>query len=48
MNVFLTVLTIIDIFMAAALTAVAGYMAADLIKQLLSDIKINKIWRKRK
>lgn len=48
MNIFLIVLTIIGILTVAALTAVAVIMAADLIKQLLSDIKINKIWRKHK
>lgn len=48
MHTVLIVLTIIGILTVAALTAVAVIMAADLIKQLLSDIKINKIWRKRK
>lgn len=48
MNIFLIVLNTIGILTVAALTAVAVIMAADLIKQLLSDIKINKIWRKRK
>lgn len=46
MHTVLIVLNIIGILTVAALTAVAVIMAADLIKQLLSDIKINKIWRK--
>lgn len=48
MNIFLTVLTTIGILTVAALTAVAVAMAADLIKSVVEDIKINKIWRKRK
>ena len=48
MNIFLTVLTTIGILTAVALTVVAVAMAADLIKSVVEDIKINKIWRKRK
>ena len=48
MNVIMIITNIIGSLTVAALTVVAVIMAADLIKQLLSDIKINKIWRKRK
>ena len=48
MNIFLTVLNIIGILTAVALTVVAVAMAADLIKSVVEDIKINKIWRKHK
>ena len=48
MNIFLTVLNIIGILTAAALTVVAVAMAADLIKSVVEDIKIKKFWRKRK
>ena len=48
MHTILIVLNIIGILTAVALTVVAVAMAADLIKSVVEDIKINKIWRKRK
>ena len=48
MNIFLIVLNITGILTVAALTVVAVVMAADLIKSVVEDIKINKIWRKHK
>ena len=48
MHTVLIVLNIIGILTVAALTVVAIVMAADLIKSVVEDIKINKIWRKRK
>lgn len=48
MHTVLIVLNIIGILTAVAWTVVAIIMAADLIKSVVEDIKINKIWRKRK
>lgn len=48
MHTVLIVLNIIGILTAVALTVVAVAMAADLIKSVVEDIKINKIWRKHK
>ena len=48
MNVIMIISNTIGILTVAALTVVAVAMAADLIKSVAEDIKINKIWRKRK
>lgn len=48
MHTVLIVLNIIGILTAVALTVVAVAMAADLIKSVVEDTKINKIWRKHK
>lgn len=48
MNVIMIITNTIGILTVAALTVVAVVMAADLIKSVVEDIKINKIWRKRK
>ena len=48
MNVIMIITNIIGSLTVAMLTVVAIIMAADLIKSVVEDIKINKIWRKRK
>lgn len=48
MDVIMTIINTIGILTAAALTVVAVAMAADLIKSVVEDTKINKIWRKHK
>lgn len=48
MNVIMIISNTIGILTAAALTVVAVAMAADLIKSVVEDTKINKIWRKHK
>ena len=48
MNVIMIISNTIGLLTVAALTVVAIIMAADLIKSVVEDIKINKIWRKRK
>ena len=48
MNVIMIISNTIGILTVAALTVVAVAMATDLIKSVVEDIKINKIWRKRK
>ena len=48
MNVIMIISNTIGILTVSALTVVAVAMAADLIKSVVEDIKINKIWRKRK
>ena len=48
MNVIMIISNTIGILTVAALTVVAVAMAADLIKSVVEDIKINKIWRKYK
>ena len=48
MNVIMIISNTIGILTVAALTVVAVAMAADLIKSVVEDIKINKIWRKHK
>lgn len=48
MNVIMIITNIIGLLTVVALTVVAIIMAADLIKSVVEDIKINKIWRKRK
>lgn len=48
MNVIMIISNTIGILTVAALTVVAVVMAADLIKSVVENIKINKIWRKRK
>lgn len=48
MSMVMMMLNIIGILTAAALTAVAGHMAAVLIKTVVQETKINKIWRKHK
>lgn len=48
MDVIMTIINTIGLLTAAALTVVAVAMAADLIKSVVEDTKINKIWRKHK
>ena len=48
MNVIMIITNIIGSLTVVTLTVVAIIMAADLIKSVVEDIKINKIWRKRK
>lgn len=48
MNVIMIITNTIGLLTVAALTVVAVVMAADLIKSVVEDIKINKIWRKHK
>ena len=48
MNVVMIITNIIGLLTVAALTVVDIIMAADLIKSVVEDIKINKFWRKRK
>lgn len=48
MNVIMIISNTIGILTVAALTVVAVAMAADLIKSVVEDTKINKIWRKHK
>ena len=48
MNVIMIISNTIGILTAAALTVVAVAMATDLIKSVVEDTKINKIWRKHK
>ena len=48
MNVIMIITNTIGLLTVATLTVVAVVMAADLIKSVVEDIKINKIWRKHK
>ena len=48
MNVIMIITNIIGLLTVAVLTVIAIVMAADLIKSVVEDIKINKIWRKHK